>query len=622
VGSRPRRFRPIAVLAAMLGLAACTAGVPKTGEVVSLSPVTSSTTPVDPDIRQDIDTPSAGQSETEVAAGFMNAMNTGNVSIMQRWLMPQARDQVASWSPTTTVRVYSVFEPGPPYTSGGKRIVPIRVKLVGQLRGGREWSPASGDDVLSLEMESDGADVRVASPGSVIWMRDVNFGRLYTPAEVLMAADLSDPSPDLAPVPIFVPNGPEGEPVPPADRAKWALQLLLEGPQRHYDNLETAIPRGTVLRDVRYAGDVVTVNLSRRFSLADGSGKVRVGQVVWTVNSVLPSASVRILVEGRRVKTVGDDRFSTDRRWWRRDSPLAGMWPRRSQGGEIVFVRRGEIWKMAPQPGQPPKAVALVAPGPKSAPTWSPDHRSMAFLAGSGTSQALWVLQPSGQDLKVAGLGGRLSPPTWSPDSQRVYLVSRDRDGARLVEVSRGTLSARTLGMPPLPSGLQPRSIAISPDGAFVLAVGDRPDDRLEVAEAVPGGQLFLGQFGPQGVVSWSRRQLAPGLGRVYCAIWVDAVTVGFIAETQNKDDLGRIWTVRSDGWGSNAVLNDADTPMAMGDIGNQLAVDPTGQAFVVSARSNNGSSLWMVDRQDRTVHYLTPPGANASDTDPSFASR
>jgi Sporulation and spore germination len=622
VGSRSRHLRPLAVLAALLGLAACTAGVPKTGEVVSLSPVTASTTALDPGIRRDIDTPSPGQSETEVAIGFMNAMNTGDVSMMQRWVMPEARDRVASWSaPTTEVRVYSVFEPGPGYASGEKRIVPIRVKLVGQLMDGHEWSPASGDDLLSLEMDkNDGADPRVANPGPVIWMRDVNFSRLYTPAAVFMTPDPSDPSPQLAPVPIFVPNGPEDEPAPPALKAEQALRVLLEGPQRRYDNLETAIPRGTVLREVRYAGDVATVNLSRRFSLAEGSGQLRVGQVVWSVNSVLPSASVRLLVEGRPIKSVGSDQFATDRPWRRRDPPLAAMWPRRSQGGEIVFVRRGEIWKIAPQPGQLPKAVALDAPSPKSTPTTSPDHRSMAFLAGTGTRQTLWVQQPSGKDFRVSGLAGRLSPPSWSPDSQRVYLVSRDEGRSRLVEVGRGTLTARLLAMPPLPSGLQVSSVAVSPDGAFVLAVGDRPDRKVKVAEPVPGGQLFLGQLGPEGVVSWSTRQIAPGLGRVYCPIWVDAVTVGFIAETGNKDDLGKIWTVRSDGWGPNAVLNDTDVPM--GDIGYQLAVDPTGRAFVVSARSNNGASLWMVDRQDRTVHYLTSPNPNAFDTDPSFASR
>jgi hypothetical protein len=402
VGSRPRHLRPIAVLAALLGLAACTAGVPKTGEVVSLSPVTASTTPLDPAAPQARDTPSSGQSRTEVAVGFMNAMNTGSVSKMRRWVMPEARDQVASWSdPTTTVRVYSVFEPGPEYPRGQKRIVPIRVKLVGQLRGGREWFPANGEDVLSLEMENDREDARVANPGPVIWMRDASFSRLYSPAEVFMAPDLADPTPQLAPVPIFVPNGPEDDPAPPALRAEQVLRLLLEGPQRRYDHLDTAIPRGTALRKVWYAGDVATVNLSQRFSLAEGPGQIRVGQVVWTLNSVLPAASVRILVEGRPVKTVGGDRFSTTRPWRRWDPPLAGMWPRRSQGGEIVFVRRGEIWKIAPEPGQLPKAVTLVAPSPKSAPTWSPDHRSMAFLTSSGTRQGLWVLQPNGQDFRV-----------------------------------------------------------------------------------------------------------------------------------------------------------------------------------------------------------------------------
>ena len=622
MASRLRRLRPLALLAALLGLAACSAGVPETGQVVSLSPVTASTTAVDPGTRRDIDTPSPGQSETEVAIGFMNAMNTGNVSMMERWVMPEARDQVASWSaPTTTVRVYSVFEPGPQYAEGDKRIVPIRVKLVGQLRDGYEWSPASGDDVLSLEMDkNDDADPRVANPGPVIWMRDVTFSRLYTPAEVFMATDPSDPSPQLAPLPIFVPNGPEDEQAPPGLKAERALRVLLEGPQRRYDNLETAIPRGTVVRGVRYAGGVATVDLSRRFSLAEGSGELRVGQVVWTVNSVLPAASVRILVEGRPVKSVGSDQFATDRRWRRRDPPLAAMWPRRSQGGDIVFVRRGEIWTITPQPGQLPKAVPLDAPSPKSTPTTSPDHRSMAFLVGTGTSQTMWVLQPSGKDFRVSGLAGRLSPPSWSPDSQRVYLVSRDEGGSRLVEVSRSTLTARFLSMPPLPSGLQVSSVAVSPDGAFVLAVGDRPDRKVEVAEPIPGGQLYLGQLGPDGVVGWSTRQIAPGLGRVYCPIWVDAVTVGFIAETENRDDLGRIWTVRSDGWGPNTVLNDADVPM--GDIGYQLAVDPTGRAFVVSARSNNGASLWMVDRQDRTIRYLTAPNPSAFDTDPSFASR
>ena len=368
---------------------------------------------------------------------------------------------------------------------------------------------------------------------------------------------------------------------------------------------------------------MATVNLSRRFTQPDGSGQLRVGQVVWTVNRLLPTASVRLLVESRAVRTVGDDLFPTNRRWRRKDTPLAGMWPRRSQehvNDSILFVRRGEIHEVAPEPGQAARLVELTAPSPKSAPTRSPDHRYMAFLTGSGRTQRLWVRQPNGDAARVPGLSGKLSPPSWSPDSKLIYVVSRNEAGARLVEVTRSTLRVRPLELPPLPPGLQLASIAVSPDGAFVLAVADRSGRPIEEAEPVPGGQLFLGQFGPAGIVGWSERPIAPGLGRVFSPVWVDPVTVGFIAETSNKDDLGKLWTIKSDGWDPTAVFNDSDIPI--GDIGNHLAVDPAGKDFVVTARTTNGSSLWMVNRQLKSVDYLTLPKANVFDADPSFASR
>jgi hypothetical protein len=624
VGSRPvRLLRPAVALAVLLGLAACSAGVPQTGQVVTYSPVTSAPSAVDPETPQDVGGPFPGQSESDVAVGYMNAMNSGEVSRIQRWVMPAAREQVAAWSKeTTTVQVYSVFDPGYPYDDEGRRIVPVRVKLVGQLRGGRDWYPATGDRMLKIEVGRDGADARVANPGLVMWMRDVSFSMLYTPAEVYMVPDRDDPTPQLAPVPVFVPKGAEGDPDAPEIRVRRALELLLAGPKGRYGNLDTAIPPGTRVRGFRYAKDVATVNLSRRFTQPDGSGQLRVGQVVWTVNRLLPTASVRLLVEGRAVRTLGDDLFPTGRRWRRKDMQLAGMWPRRSQeheGDSILFVRRGEIFTIAPEPGQSPRLVEVTARSPKSAPTRSPDHRHMAFLSGSGRTQELWVLQPSGAVDAVEGLSGRLSPPSWSPDSKLIYVVSRSDAGARLVEVTRSTLRVRTLELPLLPSGLQLASIAVSPDGAFVLAVADRPSRPIEDAEPVPGGQLFLGQLGPDGIVDWSDRPIAPGLGRVYSPVWVDPVTVAFIAETSNKDDLGKLWTIKSDGWDPTAVFNDSEIPI--GDIGNHLTVDPSGRAFVVTARTTNGSSLWMVNRLKKSVDYLTLPTANAFDGDPSFAS-
>jgi Sporulation and spore germination len=637
VGSRRSRLlRPLVALTALLGLAACTAGVPRTGDVVVVSPVTSAPPPVDPEAFQDVTGPISGQSDSEVAVGFMNAMNTGDVSRIQRWVMPAAHGQVAAWDkPTATVRVYSVFEPGPEQVSGQSRIVPIKVKVVGQLRDGRDWYPSTGDDVFSLELQRDGAEARVANPGASIWMRDVSFSRRYAPAEIYMAPDLTDPSPHLAPVPVFVPSadGAEQQEETAAElRVTGALKLLLAGPQGRYQNLRTAIPPGTTLTRFRYAKDVVTLNLNRRF-MAQGEpgqlriGQLRVGQLVWTVNRLIPTASVRILVDGHKVPSVGIDRFPVDRRWSRQDDAIAGMWPQRSPrraDDSIVFVRHGEIYEIAPGTGQSPRPVEVVAPSPKSVPTWSPDRRSLAFLVGSGTTQSLWLVPPEGSEGRAEpvteGLPGKLSPPTWSPDSSRVYTILRDGAGARLLEITRRTLGRRFLGLPPLPSGLQPASVAVSPDGAFVLAVADRPDRKVEEAEPVPGGQLYLGQFGPNGVTGWSERQIAPGLGRIFSPVWVDPVTVGFIAETGNKDDLGKLWTIKSDGWNPTAVLNDTDIPI--GDIGNNLTIDPTGRSFVVTARSSSGASLWMVNRQEKSVTYLTLPAPDAFDTDPSFASR
>jgi hypothetical protein len=627
VGSRRSRpLRPIVVLVTLLGLAACTAGVPETGKVVSVSPLTTAPPATDPESVQDLG-PFSGQSDAEVAVGYMNAMNSGDVSKIRGWVMPEARDKVPQWSdPATTVRVYSVFEPGPEYLTPGGRIVPIKVKLVGQLRQGHEWHPATGEELISLELQRSRTEARVANPEPVIWMRDVNFSKLYASTEVYMVPDQDDLSPQLAPVPMFVPNGVEGDPKAPQLRVTRALRVLFAGPRGRYDNLETAIPPGTRLLGFRYANDLVTLNLSRPFSRPTGSGQVRIGQLVWTVNRLLPTASVRILVEGHQVRTVGADRFSAGRHWRRQNPPLDGMWPRRSQQREddsVLFVRQGEIYSIGPQAGQPPRPVELSAPSPKSAPTWSPDHRSMAFLAGSGDRQSLWLVQPGGKAFAATDetqLRGKLSAPSWSPDSKSVYLVVRNQQGARLLEVTRSTFGVRFLNLPSLPGGLQPASIAVSPDGAFALVVAIRPDREVEPAEQVPGGQLYLGQLGPEGVVGWSSRQIAPGLGRVFSPVWVDPVTVGFIAETENKDDLGRLWTMKSDGWNPTAVLNDSDMPI--GDIGNHLTVDPTGRSFVVTARSSTGASLWMVNRQDKSVSSLTLPAPNAFDTDPGFASR
>jgi hypothetical protein len=154
-----------------------------------------------------------------------------------------------------------------------------------------------------------------------------------------------------------------------------------------------------------------------------------------------------------------------------------------------------------------------------------------------------------------------------------------------------------------------------------VLALGRRATGR-EPPDPGDGGQLLIGQFGPQGVVGWSERPIAPGLGRIFSPVWVDPLTVAFIAETDNKDDLGKLWVMKADGWDPTAIVNNDTDGVPIVDVGNQLTVDPAGDNFIITVGSRDGAALWMVDRQDNSVQPLTFPEPNVFDADPSFASR
>ena len=57
-------------------------------------------------------------------------------------------------------------------------------------------------------------------------------------------------------------------------------------------------------------------------------------------------------------------------------------------------------------------------------------------------------------------------------------------------------------------------------------------------------------------------------------------------------------------------------------DIGDELTVDPTGNRFIFVVQSEDGTSLWMIDRLGASVRQLTSPGSNGFDTEPSFATR
>jgi hypothetical protein len=623
VASRRTRLARLAAGLAALALASCTAGVPRTGEVVTVSPMQPPQLAADAGSIEEGAGPAAGLSDTQVAQGFMSAMNTVKPETIQRWVMPKATEQVLAWSARTSVNVYHSFQPDPPVVQGGKRIVPVRLDMVGRLERGREWTPRSDEDIVRLELQKSGAEWRVANPGKELWVRDIDFKKLFTPVEMFLVPAGGAAGRRLAPVPVFVRRAPPGTPTTEVlqARARDAVVCLLDGPDGRYVHLTSAIPLNTKLRSLVYDGGIVTVDLSSRFTdtSTGGSGELRVGQLVWTINRLIQTAQVRILVEGKQLGSIGLDSFQGSGHWQKNQQRIADLWPQRSSEADadrVLFARAGEIYTIPPQPNQAPEVIGYNAPSPKAAPTWSPDHRWIAFLSTSGQDQGLWLAQP-GADAFPTSLLGRLSPPSWSADSSRVYVLNRTHSETQLVEVTRRTLGVVALELPTLPGGMRPTSLAVSPDGAWVLAVAGHGDP-----QPGDGGQLFLGRFGPEGVLGWYTRPIAPGLGSVYSPVWVDAVTVAFIAETDNKDDIGRLGVMKRDGWDPTPILNADPEGTTVVDIGRQLTVDPAGSSFIFTVSSPTGASLWMVDRQGISPSPLTLPNAREFDTDPSFASR
>ena len=172
------------------------------------------------------------------------------------------------------------------------------------------------------------------------------------------------------------------------------------------------------------------------------------------MNRLLPNTPVRIRVEGRQVRTIGDEQFPTARAWQRRDMPLAAMLPQRSrqgQDGSVLFVRNGEIWTVTPKAGQPPKPLELDARGTVGAdPVARPPRHG---LPGRQRRRA----PVSGDRPRAAGRSPPRScragsHPLLEPRLRADLRGRQDEAGARLLEVSRSTLSVRPLSLPRFPA--------------------------------------------------------------------------------------------------------------------------------------------------------------------------
>jgi Tol biopolymer transport system component/DNA-binding winged helix-turn-helix (wHTH) protein len=138
--------------------------------------------------------------------------------------------------------------------------------------------------------------------------------------------------------------------------------------------------------------------------------------------------------------------------------------PEAAADGAVAYVssRNGapELWVTRPD-GQSVRLTSIVG-SYLTAPSWSPDGQSLAFVAVKGRRSDIYTVGRDGSRLRsVTRDGLDKLEPVWGPRGDRLYYLERTAAGYRLMELAlAGEAKPR-----PAPGGAGWRSLRASPDG-------------------------------------------------------------------------------------------------------------------------------------------------------------
>ena len=244
--------------------------------------------------------------------------------------------------------------------------------------------------------------------------------------------------------------------------------------------------------------------------------------------------------------------------------------------GPILYSTQGSIWSVQPldgiAAGTGPALHAVGGGCSCSAPSWSPDHRQIAFL----NRGILSVMNADGTNIR--GLGQpSVFRPTWSPDGTQLAFSRGTGNGGPLQVVNVDGTGLKTV----VESAVGTASW--SPDGREIVYDTIGEPHHIDVVDLAVGSIRHL--------------TTEPGVEQYHPAWSYDGTAIVFA--TRNG-----IFAIRPDG-NDLRPITPCDLPAGCGDYEPAWAPDGTHIVFARNTPADQGLRLWVVDVATGVINPL-----------------
>ena len=297
-------------------------------------------------------------------------------------------------------------------------------------------------------------------------------------------------------------------------------------------------------------------------------------------------------------------------------------WSRKE--GKIYYESRGQLFAIDLATGRRTQLTRFETTGPRQF-SISPNEEMMTYTNSEGGKSHLWIAPVQGGTPKQITTGNAYDRnPVWFSDNQRLAFTS-NRSGQYQIYLTQLDSS------PPeqlVVSDDDYGFLAVSPDGAKIIALADRENANLFSADLQTGQESsHTGEFGLQLYPRLSPdnqniafqmsdvnsrmdetimlqtnkpgEQPRPLVARGFDATWSpNGETLAFLRYTDGK---GEIWAVSSSGSNekrlANGVLFSGQTGVPYYRLGSNYQWSPDGTRLAYLSKKSGQENLWVVNR-------------------------